>query len=58
MTASFTQAFELDGTVTLVARNLGAEPMEAVFVDASGAEVARLTVPPRSTVTQACDACG
>ncbi len=26
--------------------------------DASGAEVARLTVPPRSTVTQPCDACG
>ena len=52
------QAFELDGTVTLVARNVGAEPMEAVFVDQSGTEVARVTVPPRSTLTQPCEACG
>ena len=52
------QAFELDGTVTLVARNVGAEPVEAVFVDQSGTEVARVTVPPRSTLTQPCEACG
>jgi endoglucanase Acf2 len=52
------QAFEHDGQVLLVARNVGAEPMEAVFLDAAGTEVGRLTVPPRSTVTEPCTACG